>query len=439
MDSKPKTISNPRRLLILTPTTAAGTAASTATTTDTYTAADKAPAANAVPTIDPVTTIPPLLSALTGESINEDNLQHEIPIESVETDTNNNNNNKNERKTKTSFAGYTTHAPLRIETRYYTADVPIWVDEIVSPPSVETTETTEKEEEEEEEEKGQWKTEFLSDEAQVVRDAIGALLVCARNPVAPSKAIPAEAYNNHSPETEKNENNKHAQIIKNTVRIINEVKQKTEEERDGGMGEVPGLLVLLNDNSNTTGKPARETQDDNGYQPEQVELFSAAWWEDTLYEMDIIGFEVILWDPASPETNPTARNEFGELQGLPRIKEVLSALEWGSPSADEDDDNDADTEKFLADMGDDGLGVEVGQLEREMMGLRFAINNNGNDNDYDDDDNNDNDGGDSELQVDDLEALMMRMRSIKDMSADLPEAQRKAFAAKAVRDIMREL
>jgi hypothetical protein len=401
MDSKPKTISNPRRLLILTPTTA------TSTTTTTDIAADKATVANTVPSIDPVTTIPPLLSALTGESVNEDNLQHDInPVESAETDT-----NKNERRTKTSFAGYTTHAPLHIETRYYTADVPIWVDEIVSPPSVETTEK------EEVEKKGQWKTEFLSDEAQVVRDAIGALLVCVRNPVAPSKAIPAEAYNNnnHSTETE-NENNKHAQIIKNTVRIINEVKQKTEEERDGGMGEVPGLLVLLNDNNNTTGKPAREKQDDDGYQPEQVELFSAAWWEDTLFEMDIIGFEVILWDPASPETNPTARNEFGELQGLPRIKEVLSALEWGSPSAD-DDDNDTDTEKYLADMDDDGLGVEVGQLEREMMGLRLAINNNGNDNDDDDDDDDDNgnDGGDSELQVDDLEALMMRMRAIKGM------------------------
>ncbi|CRG83114.1 hypothetical protein PISL3812_00462 [Talaromyces islandicus] len=399
MDSKPKTISNPRRLLIVTPTTVTAT----------------------LPfSIDPINTIPPLLSALTGEAVNEDNLA-QIAVK-PESDA----NEETTQKTKTSFAGYTTHAPLHIETRYYTADVSIWVDEI---------DASEKTEEE-----GQWKTEFLSDEAQVVRDALGALLVCARNPVMPSKAIPAEAYD-HSPGEGGNKNSKHAEIIKNTVRIINEVKQKTEEERDGGMGEVPGLLVLLADNSSTTAKHTKEQGgggDDDDFQPEQVEPFSAAWWEDTLYEMGIIGFEVVLWDPASSET-VTARNEFGELQGLPRIKEVLSALEWGSPSIDDDDDDG--TKDFLADMeGDGGLGLEVGQLEREMMGLRFAIHNNGHDNDNDDDDtNNDNDGGESELQVDDLEALMMRMRAIKDMSADLPEAQRKAFAAKAVRDIMREL
>lgn len=386
MDSKPKTISNPRRLLILTPTSATTTLDEN---TDTATAT--------VPTIDPVTTIPPLLSALTGESVNEDNLPH-VPVESLET----------ENKTKTSFAGYTTHAPVHIETRYYTADVPIWVDEI-SPP---VDDTTEENAENEDEKKGEWKTEFLSDEAQIVRDAIGALLVCARNPVAPSKAIPVEAYN-HLAETEhETSNNKHVQIIKNTVRIINEVKHKTEEERDGGMGEVPGLLVLLTDNNsnNITGKEKQD--DDDGYQPEQVEPYSAAWWEDTLYEMGIIGFEVVLWDPASPESKE--KNEFGELQGLPRIKEGLSALDWGSPSAD--DDEEEEEENFLAGMDDGGLGLEVGQLEREMMGLRFAINNNGNDNDNDDDGNNDNDGGDSELQVDDLEALMMRMRAIKGVS-----------------------
>lgn len=373
MASKPKTITNPRRLLILTPTTASPTAT--------------------IPTIDPVNTIPPLLSALTGESVNEDNLP-QVAVESAQP----------KGTTKTSFAGYTTHAPLHIETRYYAADVPIWVDEI----STSETESAEKEEEGE----GQWKTEFLSDEAQVVRDAIGALLVCARNPVMPSKAIPAEAYKGG--EEEGSRNTKHAQVIKNTVRIVNEVKQKTEEERDGGMGEVPGLLVLLNDSSNNTAAKEKK-EDDDDYQPEQVDPFSAAWWEDALYEMGIIGFEVVLWDPAETGSG-TTRNEFGELQGLPRIKEVLSALEWGSPSAEDDDD---ETNEFIAGMEDGGgLGVEVGQLEREMMGLRFAINNNGNDND-DADTNNDNEGGESELQVDDLEALMMRMRAIKGMSLPL--------------------
>ncbi|KAG0161685.1 hypothetical protein PDIDSM_1852, partial [Penicillium digitatum] len=28
------------------------------------------------------------------------------------------------------FAGYTTHSPLRLKTKYYTTEVPVWVDEI---------------------------------------------------------------------------------------------------------------------------------------------------------------------------------------------------------------------------------------------------------------------------------------------------------------------
>jgi hypothetical protein len=157
-----------------------------------------------------------------------------------------------------------------------------------------------------------------------------------------------------------------------------------------------------------------------------------------------------------------------------RIKEVLETHDWAAAAAASSDDNDL--EDFL-DSGDEhdhdhedgGFKFEVDELEREMMGLRFAIQNGGDDG-HDENDNDNDQEQDAELKVEELEALMMRMHAIKgmlffnfstrqiaksfqlaelcahgsfsystDMSTDLPESQRKAFASKAIRDLMREL
>ncbi|KFY15775.1 hypothetical protein V491_05567, partial [Pseudogymnoascus sp. VKM F-3775] len=51
-------------------------------------------------------------------------------------------------------------------------------------------------------------------------------------------------------------------------------------------------------------------------------------------------------------------------------------------------------------------------------------------------------GGDAEEEeegVEGLEALMLKMQAMRDLGADMPEAQRKKFAAKAVRDLMKTL
>ena len=39
--------------------------------------------------------------------------------------------------------------------------------------------------------------------------------------------------------------------------------------------------------------------------------------------------------------------------------------------------------------------------------------------------------------VEELESMMLKMQAIKDMGADMPEAERRKFAAKAVRDVMK--
>jgi hypothetical protein len=58
-------------------------------------------------------------------------------------------------------AGTTHHWPLK--TAYYTATVPIWLDEITSPST--------------------WSSEFLAPEAKEVLTALGAFIVCFRKPI----------------------------------------------------------------------------------------------------------------------------------------------------------------------------------------------------------------------------------------------------------------
>lgn len=109
---------------------------------------------------------------------------------------------------------------------------------------------------------------------------------------------------------------------------------------------------------------------------------------------------------------------------MPRIKEVLETHDWstsdGANLDDADLDFDDDLEEELLGFGRSarttGFGHEVQELEREMMGLRMAIERGGGDGDGSDgDDENDRDDGDEELQVESIESLMMRMQAIRGM------------------------
>lgn len=152
-----------------------------------------------------------------------------------------------------------------------------------------------------------------------------------------------------------------------------------------------------------------------------------------------------------------------------RIREVLETHDWapaslsddeGKDEADEADEADEIEKMLLGAEDDTGFGLEVNELEREMVGLRLAIERGGGSGREEESQ----DEGDEELRVDAVEALMLRMAAIRgmfpslfhrcwwlipvgllghanliDMSDDLPEHERKRFAAKAVRDIMKEI
>lgn len=122
--------------------------------------------------------------------------------------------------------------------------------------------------------------------------------------------------------------------------------------------------------------------------------------------------------------------------GIARVQEVLETHQWSSSTSDE---LEQDLES-LSLRGDEeatgGFTLEANELEREMAGLRLAINSN---RDNDDIGEEFKETGDDSLQVEQLEGLMLRVQAIKEMGADLPDQERKRFAAKAIKDIMKDI
>jgi alpha/gamma adaptin binding protein p34 len=96
---------------------------------------------------------------------------------------------------------------------------------------------------------------------------------------------------------------------------------------------------------------------------------------------------------------------FSEFEGMGRIKEALETHEWADTG---------DAEYLLdSDGEEDGFNLEVNELEREMLGLRMAIEKGGGDADDCDTDADNDDLENAELQVEEMETLMMRVRAIK--------------------------
>ncbi|PWY70538.1 hypothetical protein BO83DRAFT_399697 [Aspergillus eucalypticola CBS 122712] len=402
--SKPTPIPNPRRLLILTPTTHSQSIIPPLLHSLTGTPVTTPPTAPASASPTPT---PTLSSASTIAASSTTSLASNTTI-------------------TTTFAGYTTHPPLHLSNKRDPSPdpepTPSASGSTISP--------------------AQWRTEFSSPEAQVVRDAIGAVMICFRNPVQ-MDPVPGQ-----EPQQEDDvEDRADVRGLKEFVRAVGEVRALIEEER-GGVGEVPGLVVLVGEKTKTagSGKVAGEGEDEDGLGLEIDEVFSEGWWEDQVCEMGLMGMEVVRWGGKEGEEEEVGRNRYGELQGMRRIKEVLETHEWAATEDAETGllndgiDDDLERELLGLDDADNGFDLEVDELQREMVGLRMAIERGGGDG-FDDDD----DEEDEELRVDAVEALLLRMRAIKGsddsfyISDELPEAERKRFAAKAVRDIMREM
>lgn len=207
----------------------------------------------------------------------------------------------------TSLAGYTTHPPLRIANRYYSAEIPIWVDEIgtegtqgESTASVPGSSSS------------KWKDDFLSQDADVVRDAIGGVVLCVHNPGASSSASLPATETKSATGSDDPAHRSDVLALKTLIRDVGLVKAQIEDER-GAMGDVAGLVVLVGKNASTAA-PRNDVSDDLDPVPDPVpaedDPFSPAWWEDQLADLGVLGFEVVAWDP---RREAAGRNQFGGL------------------------------------------------------------------------------------------------------------------------------
>ncbi|GKT84549.1 alpha and gamma adaptin binding protein p34 [Colletotrichum tofieldiae] len=151
--------------------------------------------------------------------------------------------------------------------------------------------------------------------------------------------------------------------------------------------------------------------------------------------------------------------------GIPRVLEALESNDWDADDLDggpSDLDSDADStsglprkRRPLADGdGDDG------DFDLDPESLDFGFNKS--DFEADDDENGkkdarrrasgeekaketaeeNRDGGDEELdgdEVEKIEWMMRKLQAVRDMTAGLPEEQRRKMAKKAVGEVMKEL
>lgn len=304
----------------------------------------------------------------------------------------------------TTLAG-TTH-DLELKTAYYTATVPIWLD-LISDPS-------------------EWSASFLSPEAKEVLNVLGGVVIVFP---LPSKTDSDEAL-----------------AAKDLIQHVGKV---VKDGLGGWSWEGVGLCLGVG------------------------EIDDVDEWDGIAAES---GLEFVQVRAKVSET----RNEFGgmfcpeaplcvlvlqenltsmaEKSGIPRAREALEANDWaqldgdiGSDFGDFETSLDNEEEGGANDTALDPESLDFGFDKADFEGLKRAIFEQGQ---HDDEDfmnsglnrqttepqqEADGDGNLDDGEIQKLEGMMRKLQAVRDMSAGLPEEQRKRMAAKAVNEVMKDL
>ncbi|KAF5506684.1 hypothetical protein CGCS363_v005404 [Colletotrichum siamense] len=326
----------------------------------------------------------------------------------------------------TSLAG-TTHL-LDIKTSYYTAQVPIWLDLITSP--------------------AEWSASFLSPEAKEVLSVLGGLAVIfALPPPSSSSTTTAAAPSSSSPPPAAAAAAAPAPppTADETRALISEVGKVVREGLGGWAWDGVGLGIGVGEGD-----------------AEEWEELCAEW-----------GLEFVQVRGGKKDDG---RNEFGEKMGIPRVLEALESNDWAADAGPDVDSDLEDVEaemaglprkpRPLADGDDDEFDFDPESLDfgfdrADFEGLKKAIWNLELEQQQADDEGEGKDGDrkkdsdgannatkkeadDEEEQLDaeeieKLEGMMRKLQAVRDMSAGLPEEQKRKMAKKAVSEVMKEL
>ena len=174
-------------------------------------------------------------------------------------------------------------------------------------------------------------------------------------------------------------------------------------------------------------------------------------------EEDVLSDLCQQWGFEYVDYEKKGRNDYGERQGVERVKEALEANDWDDSGNDGNlDYYDDDGDEGAADADERGvLGSVAGEFEQEMFGLRQAIERGGSsgggldglfdglgeDEDEDEDDGEENEDEDERKQVEDMERVMMKMAMLRDLGGEDEEQvkrERRKLAQELLREIMME-
>ncbi|OQO14813.1 hypothetical protein B0A48_00195 [Cryoendolithus antarcticus] len=232
----------------------------------------------------------------------------------------------------------------------------------------------------------EWQTEFLRPEAKEVVQAVGAWVYCFGHAVDGDWRETAEK----------------------TMKAI----QAVVEEHSGFSESGVMLVVGMTANGGLMTEDQRASLDDAC--------------------MDY-GFELV-------DYGVKGINEFGEKQGFERLKEALETNDWSGTVGDDEEEEGFD----FGEEQDDGsvdsldiLGRNEAEVTAELFGLKTSLLASGSVS------STDGDAPDVEhivqdqaAEVDDLDFMMGKLLAVREQSGDLPIAQRKKAAAKAVQELM---
>ena len=303
-----------------------------------------------------------------------------------------------------------------LRTRYYSADIPVWIDETSSP--------------------REWKADFLSPEAADVVRAVGAWIIVFRKGAqlsGRSEQDEAQQDNNGGGDLQEKE------VAKQLMQAVQDIIRNAHDEEEVWDGTC--LVVGMPGSSWKVQAPRNEVEQDESISVKPDELpkpldiqgegddkaRAQEEWEDSCLDL---GFEYV----DGSVGRDAGTNEFGERQGTARILEALEANEW-EPSSGLDDDIDLDdlfemgefqtaadqdsSTKIKKDRrgngacqtGDEGFNMEASQMESEFASLKGAVRGvNG---------SMEEDGVDKEaMEVEELEKMMLKMTAVRGMFED---------------------
>jgi hypothetical protein len=316
----------------------------------------------------------------------------------------------------TTFAGYTSHLPLVLSTKYYSRQVSLWCDELPSSTTTEgsvdgqrtavdvTDAQSATETSDETLSLQQWQETMLSPEAGEVRAVMGGIILLL--PVSASQSSAQSLLASFMPYL------KAAHALRETI-------------EDESLGRDVASIVILQQKTYTNGNSSASRSDAT-----LKELVEAL--ESSMIENDMFGWDVACCtDPAVSQTpddlvDGGVRNEFGEKLGMARVIEVLEGIDWAAPAGDEEEKGAENEYGILDDERFKGLDHE---LQQEMLGLKLSML---------DGDNAADDSEGEDLSLEQMDDLKSRVLAIRDTVAGMPQAQREAFAKREIDRIMRD-